>query len=436
MNMPTLRRPTALLALLLFARAASADTIYSNFQNLTIPNTQDGIFLDIDTSTTGSAAFTGWDINPFFSGEAIANSPAFQPVRIGTSNLDRVLNLAPGTVISGSLTYASGFGGSGEPPNTHLGAGPDQFQNGVEGYLGFKFTTNGGSGTNYGWMRVKLALDLAIAKIMDWAYDNSGGAIVIGRVEQSAAELGLQTVTLSPQTGESFTLGSAIIDSGSNTNRLIKIGAGTTKIETVNTFTGSTTISGGTLEVSAEGALGHTSGITVDSGGTLLLSGPGNVDRINNAAGVTLAGGTIAFSGNVTEGPSPGMGALTLSANSVIDFAGGNAVMNFGASGAAAWAPGAVLSIYNWDGLVNGGGNDRLFFGSASDSASLTSAQLGQISFFSGGPGSIFLGNAGFDGMPGEIVPVPEPSSLIYSLGLIGLAGWRLRLQRRHKPSA
>ena len=215
-----------------------AATIYSNLQDISIPANFAGVYLDIDTGATSTSAFTGWDINPFFGGSVIGNSPAFQPVRIGTSNLDRVLNLAPGTVIAGSLTYASGFGGSGNIGHQHIGVGADQFQVSTEGYLGFKFTLNGGGGAKYGWMRVTLTNNAAGALIRDWGYDDAGGTIAVGRVQQSAAAALAQTVTLSAGTGGSFTLGSAITDTGGNTNSVIKTGDGLTTLGAANTFTG------------------------------------------------------------------------------------------------------------------------------------------------------------------------------------------------------
>jgi hypothetical protein len=178
------------------------------------------------------------------------------------------------------------------------------------------------------------------------------------------------------------------------------------------------------LQAGAAGALGGTSGITVNTGGTLLLSNLGTTDRINNAATITMSGGTIAFSGNVTEGSSPGTGALTLTASSVIDFGGGNDLINFGASNGATWTGGAILSIWNWGGSYSGGGNDQLKFGF--DATALTAGQLAQISFYSGA-GTGFLGTGGFVGSSGEVVPVPEPGPLATALGMVGLIYGRER---------
>ena len=334
--------------LVLNTRAA---TIYSNLQDIAIPTNFAGVYLDIDTGATSTSSFTGWDINPIFGGTGIGNSAAFQPVRIGTSNLDAALNLAPGTVISGSLTYSSGFGGSGNPGHEHIGAGANQFQVGSEGYLGFKFTTNSNTGPLYGWMRVTHTNNAAGALIRDWGYDDAGGTIAVGRVQQSAPVANAQLVTLSPGTGESFTLASALADTGGNVNSVLKTGAGSTTLATANTFTGTTTVSGGTLEAAATNVLGNTTSIAVNSGGTLLLGGTGN--RIADSAPITLAGGTFN-----TAGFSETVGALTLSASSIIDMGAGVSILHFADSHLASWT--GTLSIWNWSGNpVIGGGTDQ-----------------------------------------------------------------------------
>ena len=67
-----------------------------------------------------------------------------------------------------------------------------------------------------------------------------------------------------------------------------------------------------------------------------------------------------------------------------------------------------------------------MIFGSTSDSTSLTAAQLGQIMFYDGGLGSNFLGTGQFVGSFGEVVPVPEPSSIFAGLLTFAFAGWHL----------
>ncbi len=323
---------SAILLISPFLDQTQADTIYSNLQNIAIPTGVDGVYLDVDTGTTSSAEFTGWDINPFFGGVAIGNSPAFQAVRAGTGNLDRMLNLIPGSVISGSLKYSSGYGGSGNAGSEHIGAGADQFQVGTDGYLGFKFNTNGSTTPLYGWIRMSLTNNTAGALIKDWGYDNAGGSIVIGRVQQSEASGGTQTVTLSPGIGENFALGSAITNTGGNVNSLLKIGAGTTRLTASNTYTGMTTISAGTLLIAgdafaASGVLGANANLVIgdftNKGGSALTDGAFTVGKtitlqdIGSAANTWTLGGNTAnassFNGNITPSSLAYSATLNLS---------------------------------------------------------------------------------------------------------------------------
>lgn len=262
--------------------------------------------------------------------------------------------------------------------------------------------------------------DQTVAALQDTATTNINGIVT----NSVAATISTLTVN-----GGASTIFNGAIQNGAGTVALTKNGGGTLTLVGSNTFSGATLVSGGTLEAGAANALSATANVTINTGGTLLLSNTGTTGRISDAATVNLAGGTVAFVGNVSEtttlGTTAGIGALTLTLGSVIDFAGGNAVINFGASNLASWMAGETLSIYNWDGLMSGGGNDRLIFGI--DSTALTSGQLGQISFYDGGLGSNFLGTGTFVGSLGEVVPVPEPSSVATVMGLLGLVGWRER---------
>ncbi len=355
-----------------FLGQTQADTIYSNLQNIAIPTGFDGVYLDVDTGTTGIAEFAGWDINPFFGGVAIGNSPAFQPVRAGTDILDRVLNLAPGSVISGGLTYSSGYGGSGDVGSEHIGAGGDQFQVGSDGYLGFKFTTNGGTTPLYGWIRMSLTNNIAGALIKDWGYDNAGGSIVIGRVQQSAASGGAQTVTLSPGIGESFALGSAITDTGGNVNSLIKIGSGTTTLTASNAYTGTTSISNGYLNIGTNNVTSGSNGPLGNATSAIIIGDANTVASTYNGAGpnvVLLVEGSndtvansytinrnIDSSGSANVVGSNDIGLVSSNAGATSSLTiSGNWALSTGASRSnGLWAQ-KVGQTLNFTGLISGG---------------------------------------------------------------------------------
>lgn len=173
----TTLRATLLFIILSFTirHSAPAAIIYSGLQHIPIPTDFDGVYLDIDTGAHSSSTILGWDVNLFFGGLGLGGNTPFQPARVGTGNMDTVLRYALNDYIDGSLLYSTGETGSSD----HLGA-PGNFQDGVEGYLGFKFSTNSNSGPYYGWMRLTLTANTAGAFIHDWAWDTTGAGVFVG----------------------------------------------------------------------------------------------------------------------------------------------------------------------------------------------------------------------------------------------------------------
>ena len=137
---------------------ASASIIYLDLGSLTIPNTIDGVYVNI---LTGSTAFSypadfndaPW-INLYLGGTGIANSDLLRPWASqppgsydGATPGNYFLNVAPGTPIDSSGVFVSGESNS----EFHLGAGGNQFQSGVTGYLAFAYESTVGGSTSYGW---------------------------------------------------------------------------------------------------------------------------------------------------------------------------------------------------------------------------------------------------------------------------------------------
>ncbi len=405
--------------------------IYSGLENISIGTGFDGVYLDIQT---GVSSYSGnWDINPFFGGVGVATNNTFQAARVGTGNLDAMLRFDAGATVGSGLLFSSGYGGS----QTHLGSSPGQFAIGDEGYLAFRFITNDGLSSYYGWMRVVFTANEGGALIEDWAYEDGtgqdgAGSLMAGRVQQSPASVGVKLTTLSPGTGESFTLGSPVTNplGGINVGSIRKIGAGATVLAAPQTYTGATIIDGGTLEIAAGGTLSGTASVAVNTGGTLLFSGPGGVNtRVNSAGTLNLGGGKVAAS-DVSSSLDQQFGVLTLSANSTIDFgtlAAGN-TFRFAVSSAAAWTSNGtpnILNIWNWT-----NGVDHLFFGTSN--SGIATGQLSQIRFFSDS-GTTLLGS-GFHAAGGEVISaVPEPGGLAVALGLLGLIGARENRRGRKK---
>jgi autotransporter-associated beta strand protein len=242
-------------------------------------------------------------------------------------------------------------------------------------------------------------------------YDNYGGKLDVGTLTavylgglKGSQGLALVNADFAPVTLSIGDTNSQHFDysgvlSGSGTLR--KGGLGTLTLSGNNTYTGDTYIDGGTLALGVDNAL--------PAGNKMYFSGIASV----------LA----------TDGHSQtdALGSLTVLADSMIDMGStDNCVLKFAASAWCSWSK--TVTITNWNGSLNGGGGDELFFGSSADA--LTSAQLSVIIFAN--PNGL-SGNYSATILPtGEVVPVPEPSVIVILLtGGLLLGGVALR--RRHR---
>ncbi|HZB90496.1 MAG TPA: autotransporter domain-containing protein, partial [Stellaceae bacterium] len=139
----------------------------------------------------------------------------------------------------------------------------------------------------------------------------NGGTLALNGTSQSvgslsgggAMSLGSGTLTVNQTTNATYT--GAISGSGS----VFKTGSGTLILDSVNTYTGGTTVSAGTLEI---GDINNPNAsvagdVTVASGGTLAGHGTVEGDLSNTAGGTVSPGGTIGtltIGGNYTQGSS------------------------------------------------------------------------------------------------------------------------------------
>ncbi len=163
----------------------------------------------------------------------------------------------------------------------------------------------------------------------------------------SGSTLGLDTTNAA---GGTFVYSSPIANpnAGVNTLGLTKFGAGTLKLSAANSYTGNTTVSGGTLLLGTAGA-------------------------INTTAHVVLAGGTLATGGFAQTLSAP----LQITTNSTLDLGGAGAV-TFGNSNGT-WA--GLLTVSSW--VAH---SSHLYFGA--DKGGLGSSQLSQIKFADFAPGA------------------------------------------------
>ena len=214
----------------------------------------------------------------------------------------------------------------------------------------------------------------------------------------------------------------------SGTGNLVKNGSGTQTLAAANTYTGTTTVNSGTLQAAAAGAMGNSTVINVN-GGSLLVTAE---NAVNDNAAINLGGGKLAFG---DAGYNGHLGALTLSADSIIDLGTSNngVLIRFNSIN---WSnANALLSIYNWTGTTywdggTGANKDQVYF----TNTNLSSAQLQRISFYSDF-GQSFVGDAfqihGGD-FAQQIIAVPETETYITGvLLLLGFGIYQLRLARQ-----
>jgi len=164
-------------------------------------------------------------------------------------------------------------------------------------------------------------------------------------------------------TGTVSTLTSVLAGSGNVT----KTGSGTLTLTSANTYTGTTTITSGKIDL-------------------------GIANALSGSSAIVLNGGTLGTS----TGFNQSLGTLNLNANSTIDLGSSGHSLAFAASNSITWN-GNTLTINGWTGAAGQSGTaGRVFVGTTA--SGLTSTQLAKI-VFTGYPGSAIMLSTG------EIVP-------------------------------
>jgi hypothetical protein len=189
-----------LLALLLLTATAPAAVIYSGLQNISIPNTAGGIYVNLLTAATSSSEPGSITTAPWlfmsFGGSGIGSNPLVRTVVTGSvlAGAEQTENLSYGSTVSSLSRFSvgdAGFNGS----ETHIGAAINQFQLGTQGYIGYEFTPTVGGPAYFAVARVTLANDGMNAVIHDWSYEDTPG-VAIAVPEPSRALLSLAGIML------------------------------------------------------------------------------------------------------------------------------------------------------------------------------------------------------------------------------------------------
>ena len=167
-----------------------------------------------------------------------------------------------------------------------------------------------------------------IAGDISWA--SAGGSVTIGALSGNANAIahGANTLTVGATSH-----GGAFAGVISGTQAFTKIGTGTQALSGTNTYTGATTINGGTLQL--DFAAGGASNIISPSsalvlgGGTLEIKGGTAEANIQTFNGVSGVGGTLKLTQNGATSINATLGAITASN---INFVGGDTTVTSGAA--------------------------------------------------------------------------------------------------------
>ncbi|MEO8614727.1 MAG: autotransporter-associated beta strand repeat-containing protein [Luteolibacter sp.] len=292
----------------------------------------------INLGTSGSAAKSGVLValaggTATFSGvidengaTGLANITIGDATHLGTVVLSNVANAYGGitTITNGATAEITklAIGGS----NSSMGNSAQAATNLVINGGTLQYTGAGGdsTGRSFTFDNNGATIDASAAANAAITFSGTGGALV-------ASGTGNRTLTLTGASTGANTMTSVIANPSSGATALTKSGAGTWVVGGVNTYTGTTTISAGTLRVNSPGSLAAGSAVTVD--GTSTLGGNGTI------------GGSVTVAASASL--SPGASAGTLTVSGTLDI--------------SAEAGGAGTLSYELDALA--GTNDKIIAG-------------------------------------------------------------------------
>ena len=237
-------------------------------------------------------------------------------------------------------------------------------------------TYTGGTILNAGTLSVGAISDTGASGIStSGVLTFNGGALQFtgagaGSTTRGITNIGLAVIDVTNSSAR-LTLGGVI----SGANGLLKYGAGTLVLTGANTYVGGTTISTGTVAISADNNLGAAGGALTLGGGTLeatnnfaldrtrdvTLNSPGGTFNVDNNSTFTM-GNTIGGAGALTK---TGAGTLVLS-NAVNNYGGGTVIsggtLALGTDSGASEKDGALSS---GGVMITGGSQLRLGGGAA-----------------------------------------------------------------------
>jgi fibronectin-binding autotransporter adhesin len=280
----------------------------------------------------------------------------------------------------------------------------------------------------------------------------SGALTMAGAQAIEFAGSGARTLTLSGSNTAANTLVPTLGDGTGGATSVVKSGAGTWVLPVGNSYTGGTTINGGTLRVTSQAPPASSTGsgaVAVNNTGT--LEGTGSVGgAVNVASGGTLRAGTggtgtlavgngvnVASGGNIffrvtdaSTPAAPGTGGSTTgtlptpTSNNFINILGGTSsfdpLMNIIVDGTG--TPFVVGQTYSYQIASGAGDQSSLNINDPARFTPIGFASLTDFSLTGNAGGAVFL----------NIAPVPEPATVLgLAAGALAMGGMIRRRKLR-----
>jgi autotransporter-associated beta strand protein len=342
-------------------------------------------------STTGFGTTTGYTTAPFvaITGGSGTGMTA-NAVVDGSGNLTGFTITNPGTgyLAGDTLTVTlSGGGYATTSTSTTAITLADNTSGGLT-FAGSGTTTLTGTSTYTGGTTVTagtLALGNATDTLADTGAINvNGGTLSIGANSDTVGAVTLTSGNITGTTGV-LTGSSYAVQSGTvsailgGTGALTKSTTGTVTLSGANTYTGTTTVNAGTLNVTNTHANGTTGAYAINNGGTLNLTG-----ALGGTAGVAVnGGGTLKGTGS-TAGVITLAGGSTASTQGTLNLVDSAIVTTFTAGGLTVGGTNSgEVSLLNFD--ANSSSADLIALGGNVFTVNFGGANI-TITKLSGGP--------------------------------------------------
>lgn len=311
-------------ALCLCAAPAMAAVVDSGPVNIVIPDTTDGLYVNVVTGASGAlgSAAPGWDVNPYsavvgtsFNLWGPTTNTWFNPQGLVTGNY----NLPIGTVVQGAVGAFFRPGGANDLAS--------QFTlNSDQNFVGFRFANEANGGQNhFGYLQIQFGANIGTRSIVRMFYEDVAETPI---TVSAGAVNTAPTLTYSPTTAAGVTFPGGAAGNASASIAITATGAA---------GTGTTTVTGCAISGAGAGSFGAVS--TTPANGTFdVATTSGSID-LSCTRGAAEATASLAC----TETATPPGGAPVTRTWALTCPAAASTVNPGTVSGTTVTLPGIVL---------------------------------------------------------------------------------------------